>query len=319
MAIEFGYALSSEEHGPRDLVSLAQRAEGAGFDFALLSDHFHPWLDVQGQSCNVWPVLGAIAGATQRLRVGTGVTCPIIRTHPAIIAHAAATAADLMPGRFFLGVGTGEALNEHVVGEHWPPIDIRLEMLREAVEIMRELWQGKQVDYRGEYFNVDNARLYSLPEQPPEVYMAASGEQAAKLAGEIADGLISTSADATLVEAFGGKNGRPKFGQHAVCWAPTVEKARATAFKYWPTSALNGMFKAELPLPAHFKEAISTVREEDVAQKVTCGPDVDEHVAALQEFIAAGYDHVYVHQIGPEQDGFFDFYQHEVLPRLRAA
>jgi coenzyme F420-dependent glucose-6-phosphate dehydrogenase len=319
MAIEFGYALSSEEHRPKALVEYAQRAESAGFDFALISDHYHPWLDVQGQSCNVWPVLGAIAGATSTLRVGTGVTCPIIRTHPAIIAHAAATAADLMPGRFFLGVGTGEALNEHIVGEHWPPIDIRQDMLRESVEIMRELWRGEQIDYRGEYFIVDNARIYTLPDQPPEIYMAASGEDAAKIAGEIADGLISTGPDAKLVEAFGGSNGRPRYGQTAVCWAPTEREGLETAFKYWPTSAVSGMFKAELPLPAHFKEAITTVREEDVAEQITCGPDVEKHVKALRKYIDAGYDHVYVHQIGPEQDGFFDFYEREVLPALRAA
>src|SRR4051812_45156189 len=317
-AIEFGYALSSEEHRPKALVEYARRAEAAGFDFALISDHYHPWLDVQGQSGNVWPVLGAIAGATSTLRVGTGVTCPIIRTHPAIIAQAAATVADLMPGRFFLGVGTGEALNEHVVGEHWPPIDIRQDMLREAVEIVRNLWGGGQVDHRGEYFTVDNARIYTLPDEPPPIYMAAGGEDAAKIAGEIADGLISTSADEKLVNVFGDKNGRPRYGQLAVCWAPTERQGIETAFKYWPTSALKGMYKAELPLPAHFKEAITTVREEDVAEQVACGPDVEKHVKALRKYIDAGYDHVYVHQIGYEQDGFFDFYERDVLPALRA-
>jgi coenzyme F420-dependent glucose-6-phosphate dehydrogenase len=318
-AVEFGYALSSEEHRPKALVEQAQRAEAAGFDFALISDHYHPWLDVQGQSCNVWPVLGAIAGATSSLRLGTGVTCPIVRTHPAIIAQAAATVADLMPGRFFLGVGTGEALNEHVVGEHWPPIDIRLEMLREAVEVIRKLWSGDQVDHRGEYFIVDNARIYTLPDEPPQIYMAASGEAAAKVAGEIADGLISTGPDPALVEAFGERNGRPRYGQVAVCWAHTEQQGIETAFKYWPTSALEGMFKAELPLPAHFKEAVSTVREEDVAEQVACGPDVEKHVKALRKYIDAGYDHVYVHQIGYEQDGFFEFYERDVLPALRAA
>jgi G6PDH family F420-dependent oxidoreductase len=206
-----------------------------------------------------------------------------------------------------------------VVGEHWPPIDIRQDMLREAVEIMRELWRGEQVDYRGDYYVVDNARIYSLPDQPPAVYMAASGEEAAKLAGEIADGLITTSSDSKLIEAFGGRNGKPRYGQLAVCWAPSEREGLETAFKYWPTSALKGMFKAELPLPAHFEEAISTVRPEDVAKQVTCGPDAEAHVNALREYVDAGFDHVYVHQIGPEQDGFFDFYERQVLPALRAA
>ena len=314
--VKFGYALSSEEHRPKALVEYARRAESAGFEFALISDHFHPWLDVQGQSGNVWPVIGMIAGATSTLRLGTGVTCPIVRTHPAIIAHAAATAACLMPGRFFLGVGTGEALNEHVTGDPWPPIDVRQEMLREAIEVIRELWTGKQVDYRGDYFVVDNARIYSTPDAPPPIYMAASGTDGAKLAGEIADGLITTSPDRELVEAFGGAHGRPRYAQASVCWAPTVEEARKTAFKYWPTGALSGRFKAELPLPAHFQEAISTVREEDVAGAITCGPSVEEHVAKLRKYIDAGIDHVYVHQVGPDQEGFFEFYQREVLPQL---
>jgi G6PDH family F420-dependent oxidoreductase len=184
---------------------------------------------------------------------------------------------------------------------------------------MRELWRGEQVDYRGDYYAVDNARIYTLPDEPPEIYMAASGEEASKLASEIADGLITTSSDPKLVEAFGGRNGRPRYGQLGVCWAPGEREGLETAFKYWPTSALKGMFKAELPLPAHFEEAVSTVREEDVAKEITCGPDVDAHVQALREYVDAGYDHVYVHQIGPQQNGFFDFYERDVLPALRAA
>src|SRR5919108_495182 len=172
--VELGYALSSEEHAPNDLVRYAQRAEEVGFAFALISDHFHPWLDQQGESPFVWGVIGAIAEATERLVLGTGVTCPTMRMHPALVAQAAATSAALMPERFFLGVGTGENLNEHILGERWPNADERLEMLEEAIELIRELWQGELVSWRGRYFTVDRARVYTLPEEPPPIAVAAA-------------------------------------------------------------------------------------------------------------------------------------------------
>ena len=200
--MELGYALSSEEHDPRSLVRFAAEAEEKGFEFALISDHFHPWIDRQGESPFVWSVLGGIAASTERLRVGTGVTCPTIRLHPAIVAQAAATAADMFDGRFFLGVGTGENLNEHILGDRWPPTDERRSMLEEAIAVMRELWNGDLTTFRGQHFRVENARIYTLPETPIEVLVAAGGEESAALAGRLGDGLIGTSPDAALIDAF---------------------------------------------------------------------------------------------------------------------
>jgi len=206
--VSIGYALSSEEHEARDLVRNAQRAEAAGFSFALISDHFHPWIERQGQSPFVWSVLGAIATATERLQVGTGVTCPTIRMHPAIVAQAAAMVATMMPGRFFLGVGTGENLNEHVHGDRWPAKPVRREILREAVDVIRELWQGSLTSRYGKFYTVEQAKLYSVPEAPPPVHVAASGPGSGTLAGEIGDGLCSTAPDREVVAAFEEAGGR---------------------------------------------------------------------------------------------------------------
>ncbi len=315
---EIGYALSSEEHAPNDLVRYAQRAEEAGFAFALLSDHYHPWIDRQGHSPFAWTVIGGIAHVTQRLWLGTGVTCPTIRVHPAIIAQAAATAACMMPGRFFLGVGSGENLNEHILGDRWPAADERLEMLEEAIDVIHLLWQGGVRSFQGAYFTVDRARLYTLPDQPPPIYMAAAGPRAAELAGRACDGLISTAPNAELVRTFdaaGGKD-KPKIAQLAVCWAEDEATARRTAHTWWPTAAIRGELSQELPLPRHFEQAAQLVREEDVAQAVVCGPDPGRHLAALQEFLDAGFDRVYVHQVGPDQEGGIRFYQREILPHF---
>jgi len=315
---EFGYALSSEEHAPNELVRLARRAEEAGLTFALISDHYHPWIDRQGHSPFVWSVIGGIAQATQHLVVGTGVTCPTMRIHPGIIAQAAATSAAMMPGRFFLGVGTGENLNEHIFGDRWPTHDMREEMLEEAVDIIRMLWQGDPVTYRGVYYTVENARIYTLPDQPPPIFMAASGPHAAEAAGRIADGFITTAPETDLLKRFeeGGGTGKPSYGQLTVCWAQDEATARRMAYEYWPTAAIRGELTQELPTPAHFEQAAKMVREEDVAQTIICGPDGARHIAGIKEFVDAGYDHVYVHQIGPDQEGFFRFYESEVLPKL---
>jgi coenzyme F420-dependent glucose-6-phosphate dehydrogenase len=316
---EIGYALSSEEHTPTDLVRYARRAEETGFTFALISDHYHPWIDRQGQSPFVWSVIGAIAQATQRLVLGTGVTCPTIRIHPAIIAQAAATSAAMMPGRFFLGVGTGEKLNEHILGDRWPAHDMRQEMLEEAIELIRLLWQGDTLTYRGVYYTVENARIYTLPEQPPPVLVAASGPQAAEAAGRIGDGFITTAPEAELLQRFQaeGGSGKPAYGQLTVCWAEDEATARRIAHEYWPTAAVRGELTQELATPAHFEQAAKMVREEDVAQAIVCGPDAERHIAGVKEFVNAGYDHVYIHQIGPDQEGFFRFYERDVLPKLR--
>ncbi|HEU5098884.1 MAG TPA: TIGR03557 family F420-dependent LLM class oxidoreductase, partial [Roseiflexaceae bacterium] len=211
--VKLGYAMSSEEHTPNDLVRHARLAEEAGFTFALISDHFHPWVDAQGHSPFVWSVIGAIAHTTERLELGTGVTCPTIRIHPAIIAHASATVAAMMPGRFFLGVGTGENLNEHILGDRWPPHDIRLEMLEEAVEVIRLLWQGGSQSHHGKHYTVENARLYTLPDQLPRIVVAAAGPRAAEAAGRFGDGLCSTAPEAKVVKEYTDAGGKgPCYG-----------------------------------------------------------------------------------------------------------
>jgi G6PDH family F420-dependent oxidoreductase len=313
--VELGYALSSEELSAPELVRNAAAAEEHGFEFALVSDHFHPWLDQQGQSPFVWSVVGAISQVTTRLIVGTGVTCPTMRLHPAIVAQAAATSAALMPGRFFLGVGTGENLNEHVLGDRWPGHGERLEMLEEAIEVMRELWTGKLVTHRGPHYTVDRARLYTLPREPPSIAVAAAGPKTAELAGRIGDALVSTAPDGDLVTAFekAGGLGKPRYGQLTVCWAEDEHEAVETAFEHWPNAGLRGDLTQELALPRHFRQATETLTRNQVADAVVCGPDPDRHREAIEEFVRAGFDRVYVHQVGPDQAGFMDFYAHEIL------
>ena len=311
-----GYALSSEEHAPRDLVRNARRAEEAGFTFALISDHYHPWIERHPHSPFVWGVLGAIAEATDRLVVGTGVTCPTTRIHPAIIAQAAATAADLMPGRFFLGVGTGENLNEHILGDAWPEWDVRAEMLEEAVEVIRALWSGEMVSRRGRYFRVQNAQLYSLPESLPPIRVAASGAKMAKMAARISDGLISTTPAPEVIDAFREAGGTgPTIGQMSVCWAESEAKARKTALEWWPLAALHGEVSQELPNPSQFTDLAKSVTEDQIAEAILCSPDASRHLERIEQYADAGYDHVYIHQVGPEQDGFIDFMARDVLPR----
>jgi G6PDH family F420-dependent oxidoreductase len=233
--------------------------------------------------------------------------------------QAAATSAAMMPGRFFLGVGTGENLNEHILGQHWPAHDLRTAMLEEAVEVIRMLWRGKTLTYRGAYYTVENACLYTLPSDLPPIYMAASGPHAAETAGRIADGLISTAPEADLRQRFDKEGGgcKPAFGQLTVCWAKDEAEARQVASECWPTAAVRGELSQELPTPAHFAQAAKMVREDDVAQMITCGPDPEQHIAKIREVIEAGYDHVYVHQVGRDQEGFFNFYAQEVMPKLR--
>jgi coenzyme F420-dependent glucose-6-phosphate dehydrogenase len=313
--VQIGYAMSSEEHLPNDLVRHAKMAEEAGFPFALISDHFHPWVDKQGHSPFVWSLLGGIAQVTQRLHIGTGVTAPIIRIHPAIIAQAAATVAAMMPGRFFLGVGTGENLNEHILGDRWPAFDIRAQMLEEAVQVMRLLWEGGEKSHYGKYYTVENARLYTLPDTPVPVMVAAAGTKAAQLASRIGDGLINTAPDAEVVNTF-GRDSRPKYGQMTVCWAQDEAQARKTAYELWPIAGLKGELTQELPTPGHFEQAAQMVTEEQVAEEVICGHDPQRHIEKIQKYIDAGYDHIYVHQIGPDQEGFLRFYREHILHKF---
>ncbi len=317
--ITLGYALSSEEHKPNKLIAHAQMAESSGFKFLLISDHFHPWVSRQGNSSFVWSVLGGIAQATQRVSVGTGVTCPIMRFHPALTAHAAATVADMMPGRFFLGLGTGEYLNEHIYGDVWPRIEARQEMLAEAVHIIKELWKGEEYSYHGTYYTIRDARIYTLPEKLPPIYIAASGPESAELAGEISDGLISTTPDDKIVNAFqkAGGGDKPRLGMVKVCWAYSAEEARETVKHWWPTSAVSGSLHADLPTPRHFEDVVEAMGEEPIIPADTVlGPNPNAYLKAIQMMAENGFDHVYLHQIGPDQEGFLKFFKGELLPLL---
>jgi coenzyme F420-dependent glucose-6-phosphate dehydrogenase len=292
-------------------------AERAGFGFGLISDHFHPWTDRQGHSPFVWSVIGAIANATRHFTLGTGVTCPTIRVHPAVIAQAAATSACLMPGRFFLGVGTGENLNEHILGDKWPAPDERLELLEEAVEVMRTLWQGGEQTHRGKHYTVENARVYDLPEEPISIAVAAAQPRAAEVAGRIGDALVTVSAEEELVEKYKSAGGKgPVYGQLHVCWSEDEQQARKLAHEVWPTAGLKGALSQELPLPEHFEQAAQNVSEDEVAESVVCGSDPQRYLDKIQEFERAGATHVYMHQIGPDQEGFLGFAQRELLPKI---
>jgi coenzyme F420-dependent glucose-6-phosphate dehydrogenase len=316
--MEFGYALSSEEHPPNRLVENARKAEDAGFEFALISDHFHPWTDAQGNSPFVWAVIGGIAQATERLRLGTGVTCPTIRIHPAIVAHAAATAGAMMGERFFLGVGAGENLNEHVLGDHWPSPDERLEMLGEAIEVLRLLWAGGYRTHRGKHYTVEDARLYTLPEQPVQIAVAAAKPEAAELAGRAGDAYINTSPDGDLVEKFerAGGEGKPKYGGVTGCWAASEDEGAKIVHEIWPNAGIGGDLSYELPLPRHFEQAAENVTPDDLKKKLPLGPDPDRWAEEVRKYEQAGFTHVYFHQIGHDQDGFFRFWRDELRPRL---
>jgi coenzyme F420-dependent glucose-6-phosphate dehydrogenase len=315
---ELGFALSSEDHPPNELVRQAVLAERAGFTFCLISDHYHPWSDAQGQSPFVWSTLGGIAQATQTIRVGTGVTCPTIRIHPAIVAQAVATVASMFGGRFFLGVGSGENLNEHVLGDRWPLPDERLEMLEEAVEVMRLLWRGGEQTHRGKHYTVDHARLYTLPEREVEVYVAAAQPKAAELAGRIGDGFISTAPEGELVKTFeqAGGDGKQKLGMMHCAYDTDAKKGLARATKEWPNLALKGPLGQELATPSDFEAAAEMVKESDVAESTPHGPDPEPYLELIGKYADARFTHVYVHQIGDNQDEFADFAAKELLPKL---
>lgn len=313
----FGYFLSSEEHGPSALLDQARLAEQAGFDALWISDHYHPWTSRQGQSPFVWGVIGAVSQACT-LPVTTAVTCPTTRMHPAVVAHAAATAAVQLDGRFTLGVGTGEALNEHILGTGWPSIDVRLDMLTEAVAIMRHLFEGETLTWRGRHYQVENAHLYTRPEQPVPIVVSALGPKAAEVAGEIADGFVCTSPDSELLTTYrraGGKG--PAQGGLKVCHGADRDEARRMMHEIWPTHGLPGEQSQILPTPAHFEQAASIVTEDRATADVPCGDDPEEHITAVQRYVDAGYDEVYISQVGPTSQGFFDFYAEQVLPAVR--
>ena len=316
--IEVGYWLSSEEHGPKELVAHAVRAEQAGFRAAMISDHFHPWVRAQGQSPFVWSVIGGIAEATAVLRIGTGVTAPIIRMHPVIVAHAAATVATMLDGRFFLGLGTGERLSEHVTGERWPAATERRTMLEEAVQVIRALFDGGNVNHRGEHYRVENAQLFTRPTVPPLILLAVGGPKSAALAGEIGDGMIGVAPSPRTVQAFeaAGGSGKPRVGQLHVCWAQDEEAARGIVHRYWPNGALKGGALTDLARPKDFETGLELASRDSIVSGIVCGTSEQQHIDALGTFASAGFTEVYVHQIGPDQDGFFNFYEDRVLPKF---
>lgn len=314
----FGWFLSAEEYTPAQLVEQAVAAERAGFEALWVSDHFHPWNDEQGQAVFVWGLIGALSQACS-LPVTTAVTCPTTRIHPAVVAQAAATAAVQLEGRFRLGVGTGEALNEHVLGDPWPSYDVRMERLEEAVALMRRLWEGDFVTTRGTHYEVQNARIYTLPDQPIPVYVSAFGPKAAEVAARIGDGFCGASPEPDLVQRFKqASGGKPAQGGAKAAWAPTRDEGVDIAHRLWRQQFLPGELAQVLPSVRHFEQATELVTREQVADGVVAGPDVDEHAAQLRSFVDAGYDEVYVAPMGPHYLDMIEAYGREVLPALRA-
>lgn len=317
MSIKYGMTLSSEEHGPARLVELAAMAEERGFDFVSISDHFHPWINEQGHSPFVWSVLGGISQATESIEVGVGVTCPIMRIHPAINAHAAATTANLLPDRFVWGVGTGEALNEQILGDAWPPADIRIEMLEEAIELIRLMWKGESTTYRGTYFWVEDATIFNPPPGDLPIVVSAFGTTAAEMAARVGDGLWTTGTGGEPVEVFRDAGGEgPIYGQLTLCWAENRDEAIETAHRIWPNTGVPGQLSQDLRTPAHFEMATQLVTPEMIGESLPCGPDPSELLKSIDEAIEGGIDHIYFHQIGPDQEGFLDFWTNEIQPEV---
>jgi G6PDH family F420-dependent oxidoreductase len=316
----YGYSLMCELHHPNDLLEQAQRAEQAGFDFLTISDHFHPWLYSHGHSPYAWSVLGALAAQTESVDLVSLVTCPTMRYHPAIIAQKAATVAAMSGGRFHLGLGAGENLNEHVVGRDWPPVHVRHQMLEEAIEIMKLLWSGGFRSYTGTHFKVYDAKIFTLPEAPPPIHVAASGGASVRLAADAGGGLVATQPDPELVEQFQSlaPEPRPKYGQLGMAIDDDDARARKLAHEQFRFFAPGWKVMSELPNPVNFEAATSNVREEDVAEMIPCGPDPQAHLDAIKQWTDAGFDHVAIVPIG-DTDRFFRAWEQELRPRLEEA
>ncbi|RKR86214.1 G6PDH family F420-dependent oxidoreductase [Micromonospora pisi] len=316
--MRIGYFLSSEEYTPAELLEQARGAERAGFEALWISDHFHPWVDAQGQSPFVWSTIGALSQVC-RLPVTTAVTCPTVRIHPAIIAQAAATSAVMHEGRFVLGVGSGEALNEHILGDAWPSADVRLEMLEESVELIRELWKGEFTNHHGKHYTVENARIYTQPETPPPIYVSGFGPRAVDLAARIGDGYMSTMPDGDLVKRFrdGGGGNKPCQAGFKAAYASSEAEGARIAYERWPNSGVPGELSQVLPSPRHFEQAAELVTEEMVRKAFVCGNDPDAHLEMIDQYAKAGFDEVYVANTGPHYQGLFDLYAERVLPAVR--
>jgi G6PDH family F420-dependent oxidoreductase len=315
--MRFGYKLSAEGFGPKELIRQAVRAEQAGFDFVEISDHYHPWLDVQGHSPFAWTVLGAIAAQTSTLGLATGVTCPTVRYHPAIIAQAAATLAIVSDNRFTLGIGSGERLNEHVVGQGFPSVRGRQERLREALDIINLLWQGGYQSYEGKHLQLEDARVFDLPDPLPVIAVAAGGRDAAELAATHATGLFATEPRPDLVEAYqkAGGNG-PRYAEVPMAWATTADAGVQAALETTAWAVTGWKVMSELPNPANFEAAAKTVTADDISEMFAVGPDPEPYVAAVREYADAGFDHIVLQNAGPDPDGFIDFFARELKNKI---
>jgi len=322
----FGYTLMTEQSGPRELVRYAVDAERLGFDFEVSSDHYFPWLDTQGHSAYAWSVLGAVAQATERVGLMTYVTCPTVRYHPAVVAQKAATLGLLSDGRFTLGLGAGENLNEHVVGERWPAVDERHEMLVEAVDIITELFTGDFLTYEGHHFRVDSARVWDVPDEPVQIGVAVSGEQSVGQFATVADHLVTTEPKAELLQQWDALRADAalgpsrKIGQIPISWDPDIDAAVQRAHEQFRWFGLGWPVNANLPTTESFASASAFVRPEDVAESIPCGPDLDAVVEAASAFWEAGFTDLAIVQIGDEkQQQFLDEAAGPLLERLRAA
>lgn len=311
--MRIGYFLSCEEYTPAQLIDQAKLAQDAGFQGLWISDHYHPWNDAQGQSPLVWSIIGALSQAVT-IPITTAVTCPIMRIHPALVAQAAATSAVLHDGRFVLGVGTGEALNEHILGDRWPFADERLEMLEEAVDVMRQLWQGEYVTHHGKHYTVDQAKIYTRPAEPPKVYVSAFGPKALEVAARIGDGFISTMPDGDALKSYRDQGGKgPAQGGFKGCWAPTEDEGAEIAHRLWANSGVPGELSQVLPSPKHFEQASELVTPDMIRESMPCGNDPAGHADQLKKYEQAGFDEVYVANIGPNYRELIDLYRREFL------
>jgi G6PDH family F420-dependent oxidoreductase len=317
--VRIGYKLIAEAYSPTEMVRQCVRAEEAGFDFVEISDHFHPWVSEQQHSGFAWSMLAAMAAKTERIELATGVTCPFIRYHPAIIAQAAATTQILADGRFTLGVGSGERLSEHVVGHGWPAVHIRHQMFRESLEIIRLLWQGGYQTYEGRHLTLEDARVFDLPETLPKIIVASGGPQASRLAAELGDGLFTTEPRADLIQAFTDAGGEgPRYTEVPMAYGATEDEAAEHARQLFRFGLTGWKVQAELPNPVNFDAATATITAEHMREAFACGPDTGKQLQVAQQFVDGGYDHLALINAGPDVDGFFDHFGKELAEPLRA-
>jgi G6PDH family F420-dependent oxidoreductase len=323
-----GYAAMCEQFHPSDLIRWSKQAEEAGFGGVMVSDHFHPWVPSQGHSPFAWALMGAIGQATSKVTFGPGVTPPGYRYHPAVVAQAAATLAAMFPGRFWLGLGAGEALNEHIIGGYWPEAPARLDKLVDSIEIIKKLFSGKVVKHKSEHFTLESARLYTMPEQPPPIYVATSGPVMSERTGRLCDGIITVGASEERIgglmqrfekgarEAGKDPSTMPRLMQIHVSWAKTREECVEQAVREWPTGGMP-FPKQDIRSPEDFEAMRRLVRPEDFRNRVLTSPDLDEHVAEIQKYVDFGFSEVYIHQVGRDQGAFIEAYARDVLPKVK--